>query len=134
MQAFIFGLLVTTLRFTLGFNVGPSINPATNFGPRAVAYAVGYREQDVFGTCWWAYGSFATTLIGSLVGYVIYDGCMFVGTERPVNYRMQGSLKEKTRRIWRPLVPGSRRKKSVDEDDTSQEGAVVCRWKKWNME
>ncbi|KAG9255432.1 aquaporin-like protein [Emericellopsis atlantica] len=124
MHAFILGLLVTTLKFTLGFNVGTAINPAIDFGPRVIAYVVGYREHNVFGTCWWIYGPFAATLIGSMLGCVIYDGCIFVGSESPINYRMQGSWKEKTRRFWSPFVPGSRKKtaaKDVDDGSSSEQ-------------
>lgn len=111
MHAFVLGLLVTTLKFTLGYNVGSALNPASDFGPRVIAYAVGYQESNVFESKWWLYGPWLGTLVGSILGCVIYDGCIFVGSESPINYRMQGSLKEKTRRYWSPFV--GRPKKTI---------------------
>ncbi|KAK9426721.1 hypothetical protein SUNI508_00248 [Seiridium unicorne] len=41
MHAFVLGLLVATLKMTLGFNIGSALNPASDFGPRLIAYAIG---------------------------------------------------------------------------------------------
>ena len=109
MHAFVLGLLVTTLKFTLGYNVGSALNPASDFGPRVVAYAAGFQKGNVFGSQWWLYGPWLGTLVGSVLGCVIYDGCIFVGSESPINYRMTGSFKEKTRRYWSPFVGGTRK-------------------------
>ncbi|KAI0966463.1 aquaporin-like protein [Xylaria arbuscula] len=87
MHALILGLLVTTLRFALGYNIGSSFNPASDFGPRVITYAIGYREKIVFGTEWWLYGPWLSTLAGSLIGCSIYDSFIFVGSESPINYR-----------------------------------------------
>ncbi|KFA66892.1 hypothetical protein S40285_02330 [Stachybotrys chlorohalonatus IBT 40285] len=99
MHALIIGLLVTTLRFTLGYNIGAALNPASDFGPRVVAYAVGYRERDAFQTRWWLYGPWVATMLGSVTGCIVYDGCVFNGSESPVNYRMGEVLKEKEGRF-----------------------------------
>lgn len=104
MHAFVLGLLVTTLKFTLGYNVGSALNPASDFGPRVIAYAIGYHESNVFSSQWWLYGPWLGTIVGSLLGCVIYDGCIFVGSESPINYRSTRSLKERTRRCWSPFV------------------------------
>lgn len=83
----VLGLLVTTLKFTLGFNVGSALNPASDFGPRVIAYAAGYRQANVFRDPWWIYGPWLATLVGSFIGCALYDGLVFVGSESPVNYR-----------------------------------------------
>lgn len=49
-------MLQTTLKFCLGYNTGSSLNPASDFGPRVVAYAVGYRTPEIFSDPWWIYG------------------------------------------------------------------------------
>ncbi|KAI1818211.1 aquaporin-like protein [Poronia punctata] len=99
MHAFILGLLVTTLKFTLGYNVGSALNPATDFGPRVISYAVGYRGPEVWSTGWWIYGPWLSTIGGSLLGAVIYDGFIFVGSESPVNYRIPETIRKRARRL-----------------------------------
>ncbi|OTA99404.1 hypothetical protein M426DRAFT_47133, partial [Hypoxylon sp. CI-4A] len=94
MHALVLGLLVTTLKFTLGYNIGSALNPASDFGPRVIAYAVGYRAPEVFQTGWWFYGPWLATLVGSIVGCTLYDGLIFVGSESPINYRVQGGMKK----------------------------------------
>ncbi|KAI1459558.1 aquaporin-like protein [Annulohypoxylon moriforme] len=88
-QALALGLLLTTLRFALGFNVGSALNPASDFGPRLVLWAVGYPGSDAFGNSWWIIGPWIATLVGSIIGCTIYDGLVFVGTESPINYPFQ---------------------------------------------
>jgi aquaglyceroporin related protein len=106
MHAFVLGLLVTTLKFALGFNGAAALNPASDFGPRVIAYAVGYRDPKVFATGWWLYGPWLGTLAGSMLGCIIYDGCIFVGSESPVNYRMSPTFKSIGKRVtkWRKSV------------------------------
>ncbi|KAI1314190.1 aquaporin-like protein [Xylaria venustula] len=99
MHAFILGLLVTTLRFALGYNIGSSFNPASDFGPRVIAYAIGYREKTVFGTWWWLYGPWLSTLAGSLLGCSIYDSFIFVGSESPINYRPPEKYRKRVQRM-----------------------------------
>ncbi|KAI1408979.1 aquaporin-like protein [Hypoxylon sp. FL1857] len=100
MHALVLGLLVTTLKFTLGYNIGSALNPASDFGPRVVAWAAGYRGPETFKTGWWFYGPWLATLVGSIIGCTIYDGFIFVGTESPINYRMKGGIKKRTRRLF----------------------------------
>ncbi|KAH6652553.1 aquaporin-like protein [Truncatella angustata] len=95
MHAFVLGLLVSVLKMTLGFNIGSALNPASDFGPRVIAYAIGYREANVFSDPWWFYGPWAATLVGSLVGCVIYDTFIFVGSESPVNYKYPPTIRKK---------------------------------------
>ncbi|KAI1766706.1 aquaporin-like protein [Hypoxylon sp. FL1150] len=87
MHAFVLGLLVTTLKFALGYNIGSALNPASDFGPRIIAWAVGYRGPEVWGQNWWLLGPWIGTLGGSLIGSLIYDITSFAGLESPVNYR-----------------------------------------------
>ncbi|KAI1464087.1 aquaporin-like protein [Daldinia caldariorum] len=100
MHALVLGLLVTTLKFTLGYTIGSALNPASDFGPRVVAWAVGYRGPEVFQTGWWFYGPWLATLVGSIIGCAIYDGFIFVGTESPINYRIKGGVKKRTGRLF----------------------------------
>ncbi|KAI0015228.1 aquaporin-like protein [Xylariomycetidae sp. FL0641] len=99
MHAFVLGLLVTSLKFTLGFNVGSALNPASDFGPRIIAYAVGYHTDKVWETGWWIYGPWAATLAGSVIGCSIYDSFIFVGTESPINYRIPERYRQRAKKI-----------------------------------
>ncbi|KAI0141621.1 aquaporin-like protein [Xylariaceae sp. FL1272] len=101
MHAFVLGLLVTTLKFTLGYNIGSALNPASDFGPRVIAYAVGYRGPAVFSTLWWLYGPWLSTLAGSVVGCSIYDGFVFVGSESPINWRLPKEYEDRARKMLR---------------------------------
>ncbi|KAI0473692.1 aquaporin-like protein [Xylariaceae sp. FL0804] len=100
MHAFVLGLLVTTLKFTLGYNTGSALNPASDFGPRVVAYAVGYRSSDVFESGWWLYGPWLSTIAGSIIGCSVYDGFIFVGSESPINYRIPERYQVRARKLF----------------------------------
>ncbi|KAI1333554.1 aquaporin-like protein [Xylariaceae sp. FL0016] len=100
MHAFVLGLLVTTLKFTLGYNTGSALNPASDFGPRLIAYAVGYQTRDVFRNGWWIYGPWLATLAGSIIGCSIYDSFIFVGSESPINYRIPARYHERAKRMF----------------------------------
>ncbi|KAK9781172.1 hypothetical protein SCAR479_04993 [Seiridium cardinale] len=104
MHAFVLGLLVATLKMTLGFNIGSALNPASDFGPRLIAYAVGYRQTHVFVDPWWIYGPWVATLVGSFIGCIIYDGFVFVGSESPVNYRYQPTMRKKIEKKGRQVI------------------------------
>jgi aquaglyceroporin related protein, other eukaryote len=90
---------VTTLKFTLGYNVGTALNPASDFGPRLIAYIAGYRAPHVFQTGWWIYGPWLATLAGSIIGCSVYDGFIFVGSESPINYRISKRLSPRTKKL-----------------------------------
>ncbi|KAI8959702.1 aquaporin-like protein [Daldinia sp. FL1419] len=107
MHALVLGLLVTTLKFTLGYTIGSALNPASDFGPRVVAWAAGYRGPEVFQTGWWFYGPWLATLIGSIIGCALYDSFIFVGTESPINYRIKGGLKARIKGRTRKLFKSS---------------------------
>ncbi|EMR65422.1 putative glycerol uptake facilitator protein [Eutypa lata UCREL1] len=98
MHAFILGMLQTTLKFCLGYNTGSSLNPASDFGPRVVAYAVGYRTPEIFSDPWWIYGPWIAALVGSLAGCVCYDSMIFVGTESPINYRVPKAFRNRVKK------------------------------------
>lgn len=100
----VLGLLVTTLKMTLGFNIGSALNPASDFGPRVIAYAIGYRQDRVFVDPWWFYGPWAATIVGSFIGCAIYDSFVFVGSESPINYRYPPTLRKKMGRKGRQVV------------------------------
>ncbi|KAL6168922.1 hypothetical protein ACJQWK_05288 [Exserohilum turcicum] len=85
MTAFIVGLTGMVIMIGLGYNTGLGISPARDLGPRLVAYWVGYDEA--FSTGYWAYGSWGASISGALCGGLMYDTCIFVGGESPVNYR-----------------------------------------------
>ncbi|KAF3022470.1 hypothetical protein E8E14_010134 [Neopestalotiopsis sp. 37M] len=103
MHAFVLGLLVAILKMALGFNIGSALNPASDFGPRLIAYAVGYHQDSVFKDPWWFYGPWAATFVGSTLGCVIYDTFVFVGTESPVNYRYPPTIRRKIEKKGRQI-------------------------------
>jgi aquaglyceroporin related protein len=84
----ILGLLLTTLRLALGSNTGSALNPAADLGPRLVTIGVGYDKAEVFGDVWWVVGPWAANMAGALIGGALYDGCIFVGSESPINRRL----------------------------------------------
>ncbi|KAK8046121.1 hypothetical protein PG996_014185 [Apiospora saccharicola] len=100
MHAFILGMLQTTLKFSLGYNTGSALNPASDFGPRFVAWAVGYRTPKAFSNAWWIYGPWGGAMVGSIAGCLIYDLFIFVGSESPVNYKMPGAIRKRTKRMF----------------------------------
>ncbi|ETS80025.1 hypothetical protein PFICI_07554 [Pestalotiopsis fici W106-1] len=103
MHAFVLGLLVAILKMALGFNIGSALNPASDFGPRLIAYAVGYHQDTVFKNPWWFYGPWAATFVGSILGCVIYDTFVFVGSESPVNYRYPPTIRRKIEKKGRQI-------------------------------
>ncbi|KAK8062889.1 hypothetical protein PG997_014986 [Apiospora hydei] len=93
MHAFILGMLQTTLKFSLGYNTGSALNPASDFGPRLVAWAA-------FTNAWWIYGPWGGAMVGSIAGCLIYDLFIFVGSESPVNYKMPGTIRKRTKKMF----------------------------------
>lgn len=97
MTALIFGFTGFVTMIALGYNTGLGISPARDLGPRLIALWVGYNEA--FDNGYWAYGSWGASISGALVGGLMYDLCIFVGGESPVNYRwpQPGDIKWKVR-------------------------------------
>ena len=100
MHAFILGMLQTTLKFSLGYNTGSALNPASDFGPRLVAWTVGYRTPKAFSNTWWIYGPWGGAMVGSITGCLIYDLFIFVGSESPVNYKMPDAVRMRTKKTF----------------------------------
>lgn len=100
LHAFILGLLVTTLKFTMGYNTGSALNPASDLGPRLVAYLVGYRTPRLFANYWWLYGPWGGALAGSIAGCTLYDAFIFVGSESPINYRIPVAFRKRTKKLF----------------------------------
>ncbi|RYP31745.1 hypothetical protein DL768_011162 [Monosporascus sp. mg162] len=88
MHAFILSMLQTTLKFCLRYNTGSWLNPASDLGPRLVAYLVGYSAPEIFSGPWWIYGPWAAVFAGSLVGCICCDSMIIFGSEFPINYRV----------------------------------------------
>ncbi|KAI1091660.1 aquaporin-like protein [Rostrohypoxylon terebratum] len=100
MNAFVFGLLITTLKFTLGFNVGSSLNPASDLASRIVLYAFGYRGPELFGTFWWWCGPGLATIAGSILGGLIYDVFIFIGIESPIVRKIPEGVTMRARKLF----------------------------------
>lgn len=107
MNAFILGLLVTTLQFTNSYQTGLALNPARDFGPRLIALSVGYPSSIFTEHSWWwlwyvsaslsmhaksmvlnsTRGAWVAPLVGCITGCIVYDMMVFSGGESPLNYR-----------------------------------------------
>lgn len=97
MTALIFGFSGFVTMVALGYNTGLGISPARDIGPRLVGYLAGYKEA--FSGGYWAYGPWGASISGALFGGLMYDLCIFVGGESPVNYRwpQPGDIKWKAK-------------------------------------
>ncbi|ORY73092.1 aquaporin-like protein [Leucosporidium creatinivorum] len=84
--ALILGLVVISIGMSMGWISSYAINPARDFGPRLALWALGYGKllwtHDQW---WWLVGPIAGTTVGSLIGCLAYDICIFVGAGSPVN-------------------------------------------------
>ncbi|KAF1344326.1 aquaporin-like protein [Delphinella strobiligena] len=99
MNAFILGLLVTTLIFCSGYQTGLALNPARDFGPRLIALWMGYPRSIFSGySWWWLWGCWVAPLVGCITGCTVYDTMVFSGGESPLNYRWP-SKKEFVRQL-----------------------------------
>ncbi|KAL1306596.1 hypothetical protein AAFC00_005280 [Neodothiora populina] len=99
MNAFILGLLVTTLIWCSAYQTGLALNPARDFGPRLVALWMGYPRSIFTGyNWWWLWGGFIAPLVGCITGCTVYDTMVFSGGESPLNYRWP-SRKEFVRQL-----------------------------------
>lgn len=108
MTALIFGLSGFVTMVALGYNTGLGISPARDIGPRLVGYWAGYK--DAFRDGYWAYGPWCASILGALFGGLMYDLCIFVGGESPVNYRWPrpGDIK------WRARKTKKKAKEVID--------------------
>lgn len=67
----IIGLVVVMVGLTLGGPSGYAINPARDFGPRLFGAIIG--TKDLFVGWYWLLAPIVSTLIGGVVGVVLYD-------------------------------------------------------------
>jgi aquaglyceroporin related protein len=86
MNAFILGLIVSILTMAFSASSGAAINPARDMGPRLALITVGFNRHELFGDGWWIYGAWCAPISGAIVGAILYDIAIFVGSESPVNY------------------------------------------------
>ncbi|EFQ93612.1 hypothetical protein PTT_08938 [Pyrenophora teres f. teres 0-1] len=109
MTALIVGLTGMVTMIGLGYNTGLGISPARDLGPRLIALWVGY--EDAFASGYWAYGSWGASISGALCGGLLYDLCIFVGGESPINYRwpQPGDIK------WRAIDKKNRTKERAKD-------------------
>ncbi|MGH3319738.1 MAG: MIP/aquaporin family protein [Streptosporangiaceae bacterium] len=74
---FLIGLVVVVIGMSFGTNAGYAINPARDFGPRLLAYAMGWGQVAFpghfqwFGHYWWI--PIAGPIAGGAVGAFAYD-------------------------------------------------------------
>ncbi|KAJ9653176.1 hypothetical protein H2201_009172 [Coniosporium apollinis] len=106
MHALIIGLMVSVLSMAFGYNTGGCFNPVRDMGPRLVALMAGYGGHTTFlgSRAWWSWGAWGATITGAILGGGVYDICVFVGGESPINYPLQRRRQIKRRwqaREWR---------------------------------
>ncbi|WP_112467554.1 MIP/aquaporin family protein [Streptomyces triticisoli] len=92
----VIGFVVAAIGFSFGANAGYAINPARDFGPRLLTYAVGWGDlafpgslAGAFSSYWWI--PIVGPFIGGIVGVLVYD--LFISDV--LNIRAQtGALQE----------------------------------------
>lgn len=67
------GLLVAGIGMSFGANAGYAINPARDFGPRALAWAAGWGKVALPGANNYFWVPIVGPIIGALIGAFIYD-------------------------------------------------------------
>ncbi|KAF2726399.1 hypothetical protein EJ04DRAFT_571327 [Polyplosphaeria fusca] len=68
----------------LGYNTGPQTNPAKDLATRFVPNVVGYGST-MWKQGWWA-EAWTASILGGLVGCLVFDIAIFEGPESPINY------------------------------------------------
>ncbi|KAJ9317090.1 hypothetical protein DTO271D3_2829 [Paecilomyces variotii] len=119
MHSFIIGLIITVLSICLSYNTGGSFNPVRDFGPRLVTLMAGFGGH-VFTdrSWWWIWGPWVATISGGIAGGAVYDICIFIGGESPINYpkkrRVRAKLKKQAK--WRKrLRLGTHKVRDIEE-------------------
>ncbi|MFE9169669.1 MIP/aquaporin family protein [Streptomyces kebangsaanensis] len=92
----VIGFVVAAIGFSYGANAGYAINPARDFGPRLLTYAVGWgdlafpgSQAGSFSGYWWI--PIVGPLVGGVVGVLVYD--LFIGDVLHIRTQ-QGELPE----------------------------------------
>ncbi|CAO1619310.1 unnamed protein product [Sympodiomycopsis kandeliae] len=89
-------LLLVGIGAALGINTGYAINFARDFGPRLFLYTVGYPSTIFTHNSYWAfYGPGLSSVLGGLLGGLIYDAFIYTGTDSPLN-RLEGGRSNPT--------------------------------------
>ncbi|CCE63506.1 hypothetical protein TPHA_0F00190 [Tetrapisispora phaffii CBS 4417] len=93
-------ILIFVLNAAMSFQTGAAINLARDLGPRLALYAVGFsREVLWINNHHYFWVPMVAPLIGSLMGGVVYDVCVYQGHESPVNWPLS-VYKEMFFRAW----------------------------------
>lgn len=80
-------ILIFILNASMGYQTACAINMARDLGPRLALYAVGFERKllwDEYSHYFWV--PIIAPQIGSLVGALVYDICIYQGHESPVNW------------------------------------------------
>lgn len=67
---------------------------------------------------WWFWGGWVATISGCLTGAALYDFCIFIGGESPINYaprRRQRAMFKKEAKWRRRLGVGKQKLSSLEE-------------------
>lgn len=70
---FIIGLIVVAVGLSFGLNAGYAINPARDFGPRLLAFTVGYGLLAIPGPNGYMWVPIVGPLVGGVAGALVYD-------------------------------------------------------------
>ncbi len=70
---FVIGLIVVAVGLSFGLNAGYAINPARDFGPRLLAFTVGFGSLALPGPNAYMWVPIVGPLIGGIAGALIYD-------------------------------------------------------------
>lgn len=105
---------------SLGWQTGYAINAARDLGPRLFLSCVGYESAIwTHNDYWWIYGPIVGTVVGAIIGCTVYDLCIFVGDESPLNANREGGTTLwHLSRLQRRLLPWRTEKaKGLDESE-----------------
>jgi glycerol uptake facilitator protein len=70
---FIIGLIVVGIGLSFGYNAGYAINPARDFGPRLLAWIVGFKDLALPGPDNYFWVPIVGPLLGGVIGAFVYE-------------------------------------------------------------